>query len=83
MRAGIDYALKATPNRSTVRGWEGRTLIQCLCDAKYGLTYQKCRFCHRGWPELSHLLKYAVRHYVCNDCYRYFSAMPRLSLRSK
>ena len=43
-------------------------LLKCLCDVNYGLTYQKCRFCGTGWPKLTHLWKYAVRHYICDEC---------------
>lgn len=43
-------------------------LLKCSCNLNYGLTYQKCRFCDAGWPKLDHLWKYAVRHYVCDDC---------------
>jgi hypothetical protein len=34
----------------------------------WGLSYHKCRFCSRGYPEIAGLWKYAVRHYCCNDC---------------
>lgn len=32
------------------------------------ITYQSCRFCKRGHPEVKGLWHYAVRHYACNDC---------------
>ena len=32
------------------------------------LTYQACRFCQRGWPDVQTLWKYGVRHYACDDC---------------
>ena len=45
-----------------------KMLIKCACNINFGLTYQKCRFCGAGWPELKHLWKYAVRHYICDGC---------------
>lgn len=44
------------------------TLLKCECNLNYGLTYQKCRFCPASWPEVDHLWKYAVRHYICDAC---------------
>lgn len=81
MRPGIDYPLKCSPSRKT-RLRLRDNLIECLCHHEYGLTYQKCRFCERGWPDLRALLKYAVRHYICEDCRAYFLQLPPASLRS-
>jgi hypothetical protein len=37
--------------------------------SQYGLSYQSCRFCHRGIVDrLKGLWKYSVRHYICDDC---------------
>jgi hypothetical protein len=56
--------------RTRARLNDERDLIpQCSCGSSdWQLSYQKCRFCGRGWPELKHLNKYAVRHYICDDC---------------
>lgn len=44
--------------------------VFCLAHPEYGLTYQSCRFCHRGARDTSQrgLWKYQVRHYICRDC---------------
>lgn len=34
------------------------------------ITYQTCRFCKRGHPELNGLWKYSVRHWICDDCFK-------------
>lgn len=36
--------------------------------SKYGISYQVCRFCHRGAGECEGLWKYGVRHWVCTEC---------------
>lgn len=40
----------------------------CIFNLDYGLTYQTCRFCGKGWRELTGLWKYGVRHYICQEC---------------
>ena len=57
------------------------TLAEAIfCEfSEYGLSYQSCRFCHKGigdarlvriggggWSR--GLFKYAVRHYICDEC---------------
>jgi anaerobic ribonucleoside-triphosphate reductase len=36
--------------------------------SKYGLSYQKCRFCGASFDKVAGLWKYAVRHYICEEC---------------
>jgi hypothetical protein len=78
--AGIDYALTGIPSRKTVARLS-EELVWCVANADWGLTYQKCRFCGRGWPELKGLFKYAVRHYVCEDCREHYRNSPPSSVR--
>jgi len=78
---GPDYALVRAPRRATaVRLRQGREPVRCAF-GKWGLSYQTCRFCDRGLGQLRHLNKYAVRHYVCDDCLAYFRRMPVESFR--
>lgn len=74
---GRDYTLTGIPERKTrERLKTDAELVQCDCSLTYGLTYQKCRFCGRGWPELPYLLKYAVRHYICAPCREHYRRLP-------
>jgi hypothetical protein len=77
---GVDYTLNGRiPSMESMQRFAYDDLVHCECSAEYGLTYQKCRFCDRGWPDLPYLLKYGVRHYVCEDCAEHFAqtAQPR------
>lgn len=79
-KPGVDYVLNGViPSMKTRQRFAYDELVQCDCSAEYGLTYQKCRFCDRGWPDLPYLLKYAVRHYACEDCANHYAetAKPR------
>lgn len=73
-KAGVDYTLSGVLPGKPTRARLAQPLTQCDTGAEHGLTYQKCRFCSRGWPELPYLLKYAVRHYACADCVAHYKA---------
>jgi hypothetical protein len=42
--------------------------VWCKAGGEYGLSYQSCRFCKSSWPNVTGLWKYAVRHYICDEC---------------
>lgn len=69
---GIDYKLVRIPSPKTRARLE-EELVRCDFHHEHGLSYQKCRFCDRGLGDVPYLLKYAVRHYVCEDCKRYYA----------
>lgn len=77
---GVDYVLKGSiPSMYSKRRFAYDDLVHVELSISMGHTDIKCRCCRRGWPELPYLLKYAVRHYVCEDCANYYaeSATPR------
>lgn len=83
MRENHGATMRRSPSRQT-RERLNNSLPKCECGPKdYQLSYQKCRFCDRGWPDLRHLFKYAVRHYVCRDCLDFLLQLPPHSYRSR
>ena len=77
-KPGVDYALSGViPSEKTKQRLAYDDLVKCACSSEYGLVYQTCRFCTRGWPELPYLLKYGVRHYACEDCANYYATMAK------
>lgn len=85
-KPGVDYTLNGViPSQKTKQRFAYDDLVEIEMSISAGHTVQRCKFCDRGWPELPHLLKYAVRHYVCEDCAEHFAqtAAPRSEPPSK
>lgn len=77
---GVDYTLTGViPSMKSRQRFRFDDLVHVELSIASGYVYQSCRFCSRGWPNIPYLLKYAVRHYVCQDCAKYFAqgARPR------
>lgn len=72
---GVDYTLTGIPSKKTRERLRAMNVeiaaVSCGIQS-WQVSYQRCRFCGRGWPKLKRLLKYAVRHYVCDDCREHY-----------
>ncbi len=76
-RAGIDYTLNGViPSMKSCQRFAYDDLVSCEVGSEwYQLSYQKCRFCDRGLGDVDSLLKYGVRHYVCEGCAEHYAQM--------
>ena len=76
MREGHAATMLRSPSRQIRRRLQDALPERDCGMEDWQLTYQKCRFCDRSWPELKSLFKFAVRHWICADCIEAIRQLP-------